>query len=101
MRWWLFRVGIIFSFVWMILMVGLSVYVFVITKSFYSFFISAASVPAIEFIRRFANYLLPMDDKRYKLAVIREEGKVLEKALSYLAERGLIGTRGSGNNSQP
>lgn len=87
MRWWLFRMGIIFSFVWMILMVGISMYVFVITKSFCSFLISAASAPAIEFIRRFANYLLPMDDKRFKLAVIREE----LKALKYWADKGSTG----------
>ncbi len=78
MRWWLFRAGISFSFVWMILMIGLSVYVFSKTGSFYSFFISAANAPAIELIRRFANYLLPMDEKRYVLAIKKIEAKSLK-----------------------
>ena len=78
MRWGLFRIGIVFSFVWMILMVGLSAYVFTRTGSFFSFIISAASAPAIEFIRRFANYLLPMDEKKYLLAVKKIEAKALK-----------------------
>ena len=78
MRWWLFRAGISFSFVWMILMAGLSAYVFSKTGSFYSFFISAANAPAIEFIRRFANYLLPMDEKRFLLAIKKIEAKALK-----------------------
>lgn len=78
MRWWLFRIGIIFSFVWMILMIGLSIYVFSKAGSIYSLFISAASAPAIEFIRRFTNYLLPMDEKQYFLAIKEIEVKGLK-----------------------
>lgn len=78
MRKWLFWVGIIFGFVWMILILGLSAYVFIITKSFFSLFVSAASAPAVELIRRFANYLLPMDEKRYLLAVKKIETRALK-----------------------
>src|SRR5437879_5533900 len=78
MRWWLFWVGIIFSFLWMILILGLSAYVFIKTGSFFSFLISAACAPAIELIRRFANYLLPMDEKNYQLAAKKIEAKALK-----------------------
>ena len=36
-------------------------------RNFLSLLISTASAVAVEFMRRFANYLLPMDKKRYKL----------------------------------
>ena len=75
-RWLFFWLGTTFSILWMISIVGLSAYVFIKTGSFYSFFISAASAPAIELIRRFANYLLPMDEKRITLAMRKMEMKI-------------------------
>jgi hypothetical protein len=68
MRWCYFWVGIIFCILWMVAMIGMSLFVFYITRNFLSLLISVASTPAIEFMRRFANYLLPMDEKRFLLA---------------------------------
>lgn len=75
MRWWFFWVGIIFCILWMIAMVGVSLLVFYITRNFFSLLISAASTPAVEFMRRFSNYLLPMNEKSFLLAKKRIEMK--------------------------
>jgi beta-lactamase regulating signal transducer with metallopeptidase domain len=67
MRWCYFWVGLILSLIWMLTMIAVSLYIFYLTRNFLSLLISTASAIAIEFMRRFANYLLPMDKKRYKL----------------------------------
>ncbi len=55
MRWCYFWVGTVLSFIWMLTMIALSLYVFYLTRNFLSLLISTASTIAIEFMRRFAN----------------------------------------------
>lgn len=76
MRWCFFWVSIILSIFWMLAMLGLSVYIFSLTKSFFCLFISAASTLGVEMIRRFASYLLPMDDKTFELKKIKMQMKL-------------------------
>lgn len=75
MRWCYFWVGIVLSLIWMLTMTASSLYIFYLSRNFLSLLISIASAIAIEFMRRFANYLLPMDKKRYKLEKKKLEQK--------------------------
>ena len=76
MRWIFFWVCIAFCTLWMIATITASIIVFCITRNFLSFFISAGIALPVEFMRRFANYLLPMDEKRFLLAKIKMDMKV-------------------------
>ncbi len=80
MRWWFFFMCFVFCILWMIAMVGVSIFVFYLSRNFFSLLISAASAPALEFMRRFSNYLLPMDDKRFFLAQKKIEMKAKKAA---------------------
>jgi hypothetical protein len=105
MRWWFFGVGILLSILWMAAMIALTWHVFDTTKSLLSLLISAANAPAIEFMRRFANYLLvlPMEDKEFELAKARIEAglsKPSAKSILMEAVRGRIGTQGGETKQQ-
>jgi len=78
MRWWFFGVGVFLSVLWMIAVIALCWHVFDVTRNLLSLLISVANAPAIEFMRRFANYLLvlPMDDKKFRLEKARIEAGI-------------------------
>ena len=67
MRWWFFGVSILLSIIWMVGMIILSMHVFDVSRNPLSLSISAVGLLPLEVIRRFADYLLPMDDKRFEL----------------------------------
>lgn len=71
MRWCFFWAGIIFCSLWMIACIVTSVVIFCVTKSFFSFLISSGTAVSIEFMRRFANYLLPLDEKNFQLKKLK------------------------------
>jgi hypothetical protein len=99
MRWWFFGIGALLSVLWMIAVILLCWHVFDVTKNLFSLLISAANAPALEFMRRVANYLLvlPMDDKEFELEKARIEAGVSKpsaKSILMEAVRGRKGAQG-------
>ena len=82
MRWCFFWACIALCAIWMIATIATSIVVFCITKNFSSFFISAGITLPTEIMRRFANYLLPMEEKRFLLAKKKIERNYFKKAVS-------------------
>lgn len=67
MRWWFFALSILLSIIWMVGMIMLSIHVFDVSRYPPSLLISAIGLLPFVVIRRFADFLLPMDDKRFEL----------------------------------
>ena len=105
MRWWFFGVGALLSILWMAAVIALTWHVFDVTRNLLSLLISAASAPALEFMRRFANYLLvlPMEEKEFELEKARIEAGVSKpsaKSILMEAVRGRKGDQGSKTKQQ-
>lgn len=69
MRWCFFWIGGVFCIFWIAGILVVSIIILCITKSFLSLFLSAGSALPLEFFRRFANFLLPMNEKSFELSM--------------------------------
>jgi len=82
MRWYFFWIGISLCVLWMIVAIVISFTIFSMTRNYFSFIFSGSVGLSIEFMRRFAEYLLPMDEKRFQLKKMRIEMKMRNKQRS-------------------
>jgi hypothetical protein len=71
-----FWVGTFFCVLWATATIVTSIIVFTVTKSYFSFLISSGSAVSIEFVRRLANYLFPIDEKNFQLKKLKIQMKM-------------------------
>lgn len=79
MRWCFIWIGTTFCILWFIAAVVLTVVIFSETRSYFSFVFSGSTAIWVYFLRTLAEYLFPMDEKRFQLKKLKIEQKIQKK----------------------
>ena len=81
MRWCFFWVGSVICVLWSVGVLVVSIVAFSITKNYFSFIISGGIAMSVAFLRSLADFLLPMDEKRFQLRKMKIASKMRSKRI--------------------